>query len=209
MRSWYSHWQDDDVCTQVTRESYDITRQSSVLKITPDVRTNCFSSWYKLQTLRVLALRTMASWLYKRFVVIAIIDYTLNPSWYLAAMVAGGFPFVLQRVLNLYCFVHVYYRVWGVAAVKCTVSLWIGMALNIWVCDGVPKIRCVPLWCVWVWYIVYICHYAYSYLASGPTQLSVASSVVKWEVTYCIIVETFEGENSHKFEILLLFVAIW
>ena len=120
-------------------------------------------------------------------------------------MVAGGFPFVLQRVLNLYCFVHVYYRVWGVAAVKCTVWLWIGMALNIWVCDSVPKIRCVPLWCVWVWYIVYICHYAYSYLASGPTQLSVASSVVKWEVTYCIIVETFEGENSHKFEILLLF----
>ena len=56
-----------------------------------------------------------------------------------------------------------------------------------------------------MWYIVYICHYAYSYLASGPTQLSVASSVVKWEVTYCIIVETFEGENSHKFEILLLF----
>ena len=92
-----------------------------------------------------------------------------------------------------------YYCVWGVAAVKCTVWLWIGMALNIWVCDSVPKIRCVPLWCVWVWYIVYICHYAYSYLASGPTQLSVASSVVKWEVTYCIIVETFEGENSHKF----------
>ena len=150
MCSWYSHWQDDDVCTQVTRKSYDITTQSSVLKITPDVRTNCFSSWYKLQTLRVLALRTMASWLYKRFVVIAIIDYTLNPSWYLAAMVARGFPFVLQRVLNLYCFVHVLLCVGCCCCeVYCLAVDWYGFEhLGVWQCSQdkmCPTVMCLSV----------------------------------------------------------------
>ena len=154
----------------------------------------------------------MPSWFYKRFVVIAVIDYTLNFPWYLAAMVAGALPFIcspkvkLELVLLFACV-----TVCGVLLLWTVLS---GCGLVwLWTSGCVPKIRCVPLWCVWVGTL---CTYMYAimhtatyvtcqYKASGPTQLSVACSGVKWEVTYCIA-ETFKGENSHKF---WDFVAIW
>ena len=75
-------------------------------------------------------------------------------------MVAGALPFICSPKvkLELMC---VYYYVWGVAAMNCTVWLWSGMALNIWVCSQdkmCPTVMCLS------GYIVYICHYAYSYL---------------------------------------------
>ena len=85
---------------------------------------------------------------------------------------------------------------------NCTVWLWSGMALNIWVCSQdkmCPTVMCLSGYIVYIYAIMHTATYVTcEYIASGPTQLSVACSGVKWEVAYCTA-ETFKGENSRKF----------